>query len=204
VNHEPFKNVAEGIQAIVTSAALIAGGIWALWRFVLTREGLPRIEPDLDLVFVHKQNKRWIVEIVAMLENKGKARLSIKEFVFELRYGLPTDEIESGRILVEDMFDVKAELNFPAHSEVKDAWLKNDETIFLDPGVRQRHSLVASLPEEATIALAAIEFWYPNKESELAVKLAAVPKSNELPVPQTPPSGNRFVATLRQWLRGPP
>jgi hypothetical protein len=37
VNHEPFKNVAEGIQAVVTSVALIAGGIWALWRFVLTR-----------------------------------------------------------------------------------------------------------------------------------------------------------------------
>lgn len=44
------------------------------------------------------------------------------------------------------------------------------------PGVQQRHRLVASLPEEATTALVTIEFWYPNKESELEVKITAVPK----------------------------
>jgi hypothetical protein len=203
VNHEPFKNVAEGIQSIVTSVALIAGGIWAFWRFVLTREGQPLIEPDLDIVFVHKQNGRWIIEIVAILENKGKARLDIKEFVFELRYALPKDHVEGNQVLVPDIFDLKTELNFPPHSELKDAWLKDDETIFLEPGVRQRHSVSASLPAEATIALAAIEFWYPNKESEMAVKITAVPKSHELPLPQTPPCDNRFVTTLRRWLRGP-
>jgi hypothetical protein len=28
-------------KSIVTSAAVVAGGSWALWRFVLTREGMP-------------------------------------------------------------------------------------------------------------------------------------------------------------------
>jgi hypothetical protein len=174
--HEPFKNVTAGIQAIVTSLAVIAGGIWAFWRFVRTREGHPVIQPELDIRFVHRKNGRWLVELVLILDNKGKARLKIEEFIFELRYGLPTDDVERGCVLVEDMFSLRTELNFPAHSEVKREWLKNDETIFLEPGVRQRHSLVLSLPEEATIALAAIEFWYPNGESELEVKFVTVPK----------------------------
>jgi hypothetical protein len=177
VNHEPFKNVAEGIQAIVTSVALIGGGIWALWRFVLTREGQPLIQPELDIVFLHKQNGRWIVELVAVLENKGKARLTIKEFVYELRYGLSTDDVVSEGVLVEDMFELKTELNFPPYSEVKGAWLKDKQEIVIDPGVRQLHSFITSLPGEATTALAAIEFWYPNKESELEVKFVVVPKN---------------------------
>jgi hypothetical protein len=53
MNHEPFKNVAESIQSIITSVALIVGGIWAAWRFVLNREGKALIEPELDIVFVH-------------------------------------------------------------------------------------------------------------------------------------------------------
>jgi hypothetical protein len=56
VNHEPFKNVAEGIQAVVTSVALIAGGIWALWRFVLTREGMPLIQTELARYIIGNNN----------------------------------------------------------------------------------------------------------------------------------------------------
>ena len=37
----------EAVQALVTSVALVVGGSWALWRFVLQREGRAKIEFSL-------------------------------------------------------------------------------------------------------------------------------------------------------------
>jgi len=37
----------EAVQALVTSVALVVGGGWALWRFVLQREGRAKIEFSL-------------------------------------------------------------------------------------------------------------------------------------------------------------
>jgi hypothetical protein len=120
----------------------------------------------LDIVFVHKQNGRWFVDLVAFLENKGKARLEIEKFAFELRYSLPGDIANTNTVLVPDMFDLKDGLNFPIHVELKQPWLSDDDSIFLDPGVRIRRSLVTSLPEEATTALFAIQFEYPRGKRE--------------------------------------
>jgi hypothetical protein len=177
LNHEPFKNVAEGIQSIITSAALIIGGVWAAWRFVLTREGKALIEPELDIVFVHQQNGRWIVELVAVLNNKGKARLQIRNFAFELRYSLPKDDVETGTILIPDVFHSQKELKFPAHLELKGSWMDDDETIILEPGVRYRHSISTSVPNEATVLFATIQFDYPDGDSEMEVKIIAPPQN---------------------------
>lgn len=72
VHHEAFKNVAEGIQSIITSVALVIGGIWACWKFVLTRGATPKVDLDVDVSFVHKQGAKWIIEGVAMVKNPGR------------------------------------------------------------------------------------------------------------------------------------
>jgi hypothetical protein len=177
-NYERFKNLAEGFQAFVTSLAIIIGAIWAYFRFRLFREGMPLIQIDLDIVLVHRQNGRWLVDLVAFLENKGKARLEIEKCDFELRYSLPGDTVDANTVLVPDMFVIKNGLNFPIHLELKEPWLRDDESIILNPGVRMRHSLLTSLPEDATTALFAIEFEYPKgeKESEMDARLIAIPR----------------------------
>ena len=190
VNHEPFKNLTESIQAIVTSLAIVVGGIWAYFRFRRTREGRPLIQTDLDIRFVYNQNGRWFVDLVAFLENKGKARLEIQKFDFEFRYSLPGDTATANTVLVPDMFDLEDGLKFPMHLEVKGPWLTPDDSIFLEPGVRIRHSLLTSLPEDATTALFAIQFDYPKNgkdiETEADARLVAVPKivqgASEIPV----------------------
>ena len=68
-----FKNVAEGVQAIVTFAVLIGGAFWAFFRFRRTREGMPLIQIDLDVIFVYKQKGRWFVDLVAFLEKQGQS-----------------------------------------------------------------------------------------------------------------------------------
>ena len=80
MNHEPFKNVAEGIQSITTSLALFGGGVWAYWRFVLNRESAHKVDLDADVTFVRKQGDNWVIEGVAWVKNPGNVRLDFKEF----------------------------------------------------------------------------------------------------------------------------
>jgi hypothetical protein len=72
------------------------------------------------------------------------------------------------------MFDVEDGLKFSIHLEVKAPWLAEKDSILLDPGVRSRHSLVTSLPGEATSALFAIKFENPDGESEMDARLIAI------------------------------
>ena len=92
MNYEPFKNVAEGIQSIITSVALIVGGIWALWRFVLNRESAHKVDLDADVTFVRKQGDNWVIEGVALVKNPGNVRLDFQEFTYELHYALSSDD----------------------------------------------------------------------------------------------------------------
>jgi CheY-like chemotaxis protein len=147
----------------------------------VTCEGLPLIQTDLDIIFVHRQNERWFVDLVAFLENKGKARLAIEKFDFELRYSLADDTADANTVLVPDMFDLEDGLKFPMHLEMKGPWISKPLPIILDPGLRIRHSLLASLREDATTALFAIQFDYPkngkDRETQADARLVAVPKS---------------------------
>lgn len=52
---EDFKNVAQGIQAIFIAFAAIAGGIWALLRFGITRE---RARAQLELEVLRAETER--------------------------------------------------------------------------------------------------------------------------------------------------
>jgi hypothetical protein len=135
--------------------------------------------------------------LIAFLENKGKARLEIKEAAFELRYSLPGDTAAANTVLVPDTFDLEKRLNFPIHLEVKGSWLTGDDSIFLDPGVRARHSLLTSLPDDAATVLFAIEFDYPKgteSESEEDARLVAVPRNFE-------PEGQRKNSRRRLRVR---
>jgi len=46
VHYESFKNLTAAIQSIITSVALVGGGGWAYWRFVLNRESAHKVDLD--------------------------------------------------------------------------------------------------------------------------------------------------------------
>ena len=70
------------MESVITSLALIGGGSWALWRFVLTRESATKVDLDVDLSFIRKQGANWIVEGVALVKNPGSVRLDFKAFTY--------------------------------------------------------------------------------------------------------------------------
>jgi hypothetical protein len=91
-NAEEFTNYAAAFQSIVTILVLVAGGLWAYFRF---REGKPKIDLTLDVVFIRRQGTQWIITVEAFLQSKSKVRHKFKDFTFEIRYTLPSDELKN-------------------------------------------------------------------------------------------------------------
>jgi hypothetical protein len=181
VNHEPFKNVAEGIQSIITSVALIGGGIWALWRFVLHRESATKVDLDIDLSFVLKQGASWIVEGVAFVKNTGNVRLDFNAFTYELHYALPSDDFRSET--TEE--GITKETALPADSlrlSFKHSWLEDCHYMYLEPGERSRYSFLASLPADSTMVVLICEFYDANEDVESVKKTYPVPATESLPM----------------------
>jgi predicted RecB family endonuclease len=73
VHYESFKNFTASIQSIITSVALVGGGVWAYWRFVLNRESAHKVDVDVEVTFVLKQDDNWIIEAVASVKNLGNS-----------------------------------------------------------------------------------------------------------------------------------
>jgi hypothetical protein len=94
-DHVVFKDYATGAQSIATVVALFLGGWWTYLKFFKFREGKPKIDLTLDVIFVRRQGAQWIITVEALVENKSKGRHKFKDLTFEIRYTLPSDELKN-------------------------------------------------------------------------------------------------------------
>lgn len=179
---ETFKNITAGISSITaaissiaTAIALAVGGYWAYHRFIRFREAATKIDVNVDLTFVHNHREHWIVEGVALLENKGNVRLNFREFTFEIRYALPSDDL--GRKTVEEgSIEGSGTIELP-HVAAQGSWLEGFFDWYLEPGERSRFSFLASVPSDSTMVWLKSEFIDENDDLEPVFKLYAVPKN---------------------------
>src|SRR6266446_2000056 len=79
-----WKDFASIVQSIGTLLVAVVGGGWALWRFGLRQERYPHIETSADIQFIGEHNGYWIVELIAVIENKGTAQHKMKNLEFDL------------------------------------------------------------------------------------------------------------------------
>lgn len=91
-----IKTVFDMVESGVKVAAIIIGGGWTYWKFVIQRANEPATDLDLDVNFVGKQDAKWIIEITVTLENKSQVRLRYQEFQITARYLLRGDKVEDG------------------------------------------------------------------------------------------------------------
>ena len=73
--------------------------------------------------------KNWLVELAAMLDNKGLVRYRTSEFSFELRCLYPEDSLNAGGA------DIGGQINIP-HVLATGSWLPNPWTAtIIEPGL---------------------------------------------------------------------
>jgi hypothetical protein len=152
-----LQSFAAAIQSFVTVLAVVIGGIWAFWKFVVQGEGRAKLQIELAIrqPCVH-QNKR-LVELVAYIENKGKVRHWVKDFYFNFYSLQPSDQ------LIEND-SRNSQVLFQNNLKDKIYWIPNEwMESFIEPGIRQEYTYITSVPLEATSVLLYSEFRYSDE-----------------------------------------
>jgi hypothetical protein len=174
-----FNDIAVGISACITGIGVLVGGGWAFWRFALGRERYPKIQFNLDLRVVSHGHDHLVVEVVAIVENKGLVRHWLHGFEFDLLY-LPN----GAPIVVGNFVNGKDVINSQVRFEpiIKEmSWIPKDwNSTFIDAKVEQRYTYIAQAPKNASMLLVRARFKYPDKASALhtAQKVISVSQSS--------------------------
>jgi hypothetical protein len=167
---ENWKDVGAAVQSFATVASLIIGGFWVYRRFSRQEESYPKIEFTADLNFVGRQAGWWIVEVIAVVENKGKVPHHMREFKFDLNALYSEDPVELSKKWGNQVDFIRpvAEGSFLPEKY---------ENFFIDPGVRAKYSYVTRVPAEARFLILHCWFRYSDrkKAGHAAEKSVRVP-----------------------------
>jgi hypothetical protein len=151
-----LKDVATIFQSIITPTALIIGGLWAYRRYGVEAKNLAHIETSADIVFIGQQGDFSIVELLAILNNKGNVQHKIEKFTFDLNALHSDDPIE-----VSDRWG--GQVNFP-HEIAKGSFLpKSFQYFFVGPSVTAKYSYIARVPKSATYLIFHCRFDYVDR-----------------------------------------
>ncbi len=175
MTYEEFNHLAGGIESLATILALIVGAYWTYYRFVRQGDNQPLIEFTTDVAFIGKHQDWWVVELTALIENKGKVQHRISEFAFDM-FALQYDDP------LEPKQEFGGQVCFP-HPVVTGSWLpKKFDYFFIDPGTKAKYSFVTRIPDSARFAILHTWFTYSGQAaSHVAEKTVRVPDKEPLP-----------------------
>jgi len=165
--------VSEVIKNLAEATAIVFGGGWAFYKFILLREKHSKTELKLELEILGIQKDSIIVELVAICHNKGSVREYIDTFTFELLLLSKNDNISLGDKEILNQLVFKKHIN-------EQRWVpKKWEYTFFDPGIELRYSHVTYLPLDTTYILLQTRFFVKEKKTHFnsAQKVFAIPKS---------------------------
>jgi hypothetical protein len=146
----------EEIKNIITILALIAAGIWTFYRFGINRERHPKLQFDLDLEILGKTDRHYIVQLIAIVENKGLTRQYIHDFKFNLLYFNNKFPIDC-----EDV-DINYQLKFKNFINARD-WLRPRNAPFVDGTITHRFTYNTVIPTEAEYLMIYSKFRDPRR-----------------------------------------
>ena len=170
---ETLLGTLSDIQSIITFIGIVVGGGWAFWKFIVHKEAHPRIEFSVDINFVGKQGDEWLIEILGLLENKGKVPHKMSNLQFDVKYLKGSDPLDENAKF-GDQIDIKNMLK-------ASSWLPSADDVFarLYPGVSMRYNYIYKVPADATYLLVHGLLDYGNKgEQTRADRLVKVPNDN--------------------------
>lgn len=153
---ENFSYLYGGIESIATILALLVGAFWAIRLYLRQRENVPWIEFTADIAIIGKHGNDWIVELVALLENKGK----VQHRLFGPHFAL--DALNQGDPLIVNTQQFNGQTQFP-HSVLKGTFLPQSSAyFFVEPGVRAKYSYVTHVPANTRFLIMHTWFKYPD------------------------------------------
>lgn len=147
----------DNLSHLITIFALIAAGVWTLYRFGIAREQYPKLQFDLNLVQLGMSRDKHVVELVAMITNKGIARQYIHDFRFNILYFDDT--------MPFDLTDPKIEKRLKFHELDKGLkWVNSEYPAFIDGGMSHEFTYVTALDKSVRFVMIYSKFDHESKK----------------------------------------
>lgn len=161
-----FEIIGKGVSLV----AAVFGVYWAIEKWRRREEHFPRVNFDLRVEVIDHKNGKIILNVVAILENKGHVPLKIKEFVCELRGLMDTDPLELGSDKIRNQLNFKQNLG-------KGPFIPSDwDYSFVYPCVKTEYTYVTLIPDSTKYLLVKGKFQYLlNGESHHAGSILKIP-----------------------------
>lgn len=178
---DDWAHFAGALESIVKTVAIVFGGAWVFFKFVWQGDYQRRISFTVDVQFIGRHTDFWLVEVVAVIENKGLVSHTITKFIFDLR------QLKLEDTLVEGGEEINRQTRFP-HKLKKGSWLPQSwGDTFVRPGVSNRYSYVTTVPKDAAYVLLHGRFDYGPQSFHTADRVLKVPTWDAQPsdVPST-------------------
>ncbi|WP_375158733.1 hypothetical protein [Bradyrhizobium sp. RDT46] len=142
------------LAKLLANGAFIASvvvGLWTLWRFSLSQERYPHIEPSADMSFIGIHGNAWIVELIAYIDNKGFAQHKMQLFTFKLE-----------ALEVDENLTKHGELRFPKQLK-QGTFTKGYEYFVVNPKIKAKYSFVTAIPENVAFVRFTCQFKYMDR-----------------------------------------
>ncbi len=155
---DQFDKLISSIQAIVTTASIIIAGVWAYNRFIRQQENFPNLVFSADINIIGRQDTEWLVELIAIVENRGKVQHKMENFTFVFDALYKDEKLNSSK-------DWRDQIDFP-HAIARGTFLPDTmKYFFVDPGTSAKYSYITKLPAQATFAILHCNFTYIDKRN---------------------------------------
>jgi hypothetical protein len=187
---DQLAQIASITQAIVTAAALLVAGWWTYWKFVHQLEAYAHIETSAEIEIIGHLGDAWLVEVRAVLVNKGKVENRISGLDFDLV------ALFEGDVLTSDPELWNGQVAFP-HPIASGTFLRSDLSYFsLGPGITAKYSHVTKVPLAARFLMLHCWFDYLDGRNlhHSMEKTVRVPKAAEFPLIERSAQGRSIVA----------
>ena len=139
------------ISSLITVLALLSAGIWTLYRFGIARERYAKLQFELQMIQLGMSRDKHIIELVAIIRNKGLARQYIRSFRFNI---LTFDDH-----MPFDMEDpnIEKRLKF---KEVDNTlrWASAKHKAFVDGGMKQEFTYVTAIDKDVRFVMVYSKF----------------------------------------------
>jgi hypothetical protein len=169
----PTTDSAFAVPVAGLCLAMLIGGVVVYRRHRARESSYARIETSAEISFIGQQDNFWIVELKAILNNKGKVQRRIHKFRFDLN-----------AIHADDAIDVSkkwgGQVNF-ANEIAKGSFVPRGYAYcVVGPDVTATYSFVARVPQWATFLVLHCWFDYNPGFSHWMEKAVQVPTSTAL------------------------
>ena len=154
---DTLQKVSSALQALLTSAAIVVGGLWTYGLFIRQRLRFPRVELSLAIDCFDVPAKKRIVHAALHVRNSGSVLLPLNYAELRLRQVIPIPkeipQFERGN---DPVLPEETELPWPALAQRE--WRKPME---LEPG--ECETLHADFVIETEILVVEFYAFVPNR-----------------------------------------